>query len=694
MFNFIFVSLITIIFSSSNYTFKTIKSYSYIEYDKNNDTFINYPEKTEEIKIEILEDNSNYISSSLNIYQYINKEDVRQDSNTKQYINFVYYSTFENNKPIKKKGDYFVITNNSPEKENLSTIINYISFIPNIPNEKIQIDKFYYGYLKNERVNKYVSIEYNKTYNHLFIHSNDNSLIFYIGNSTCIEPIQVCEIVLDNSSNSSETALLNIRNSNLTNYSSATYYITLWKENENENELEINSANYTKFYYFKNYSKTVKFKNPESYNKFNESAFIWSIYPEYYSPNIISSSIEKINNIYWKAVDDIIYYFYYFKIKKNNNSQEISFKFEYTGKEIGYVNLIAVSPTHIINYPEQFKYSLNNYNNVGILRIIFNKTFEKQNLLLLFPESTIRFNRTFLPSDFNYCQSFDLNNVVANSYIDLIFFGSLSSIFTIKNISYERIDENKLYKFTLNESRNEIAFRFSLHPSNTKDIYINFLEGPKNDKYTYVIINRELSYNPLINQYDNVIQTDKIKEGQTEIKLRKMQNYISIAIVLIGPNQTEINSESNEYTDYISIRYGNIIINEDNPYRLNRILKNCYLVFQFNITKLKKYRIELSFNENIYLAELFQNEPNYNKNSIQSCNKESYCKFELNNEIRNVFVTIKEAISDYQKSYHEMNVLLTEDSDFESMNYGFKSKFFNKKFNYKYILPSEKLSFP
>jgi hypothetical protein len=47
MFNFIFVSLITIIFSSSNYTFKTIKSYSYIEYDKNNDTFINYIEQNE-----------------------------------------------------------------------------------------------------------------------------------------------------------------------------------------------------------------------------------------------------------------------------------------------------------------------------------------------------------------------------------------------------------------------------------------------------------------------------------------------------------------------------------------------------------------------------------------------------------------------------------------------------------------------
>ena len=138
MFNFIFVSLITITFSSSNYTFKTIKSYSYIEYDKNNDTFINYPEKTEEIKIEILEDNTNYTFSSLNIYQYINIEDVRQDNNTNEFINFVYYSTFENNKTIKKKGDYFVITNNSPEKEHLSSIINYISFMPNIPNEKIK----------------------------------------------------------------------------------------------------------------------------------------------------------------------------------------------------------------------------------------------------------------------------------------------------------------------------------------------------------------------------------------------------------------------------------------------------------------------------------------------------------------------------------------------------------------------------
>jgi hypothetical protein len=47
MFNFILLSLIIITFSSSNYEFKTINNFSYIEYDKNNDTFINYIEQNE-----------------------------------------------------------------------------------------------------------------------------------------------------------------------------------------------------------------------------------------------------------------------------------------------------------------------------------------------------------------------------------------------------------------------------------------------------------------------------------------------------------------------------------------------------------------------------------------------------------------------------------------------------------------------
>ena len=386
MFNLIFLSLIITV-SLSDYKFKTINSYSYVEFDKNNDTFIQYTEETQEIKIEIIDDNSNNTSSLFNVYQYIDKKDVRYDNKSKQFINFVYYSTFENNKSIKKKGNYFVITNKNPEKENSSTTINYISFMPNITKEKIQMDKMNYIYLKNERVNKYMNIEYNKTYNHLFIHSNDSSLIFYIGNSTCINPIDVCEFVLENSSKTLETTLLKIRNSNLTSNSSAEYTILVWKKFENE--FEINSNNYTKFYYFKNYSKTFKFKNPELYYKFNESAFVWSIYPEVYTPEI-NSSFDKIKEIYWIGINDIFYYLYFFKIKKNNNPQEISFNFVYNGDQIGDVNLIAVPPTEIINYPQQFQYSQRNPYSPRFLRIIFNKTFEKENnLLLTFPDRTI-----------------------------------------------------------------------------------------------------------------------------------------------------------------------------------------------------------------------------------------------------------------------------------------------------------------
>ena len=692
MFNFIFLSLITITISSSNYTFKTIKSYSYIEYDKNNDTFINYPEKTEEIKIEILDDNTNYTFSSLNIYQYINKEDVRQDNNTNEFINFVYYSTFENNKTIKKKGDYFVITNNSPEKENLSSIINYISFMPNIPNEKIQIDKIYYGYLKNERVNKYVSIEYNKTYNHLFIQSNDNSLIFYIGNSTCIDPIQVCEIVLDISSNSSETRLLNIRNSNLANNSSASYSIIVWVERKNE--LEINSSHLTKSYFFNN-SKIIKFKNPELYNKFNESAFIWVSHSPYSSINI-TSPMEKLSNIFWKGINNLNFYFYYFKINNNNNSQEISFNFEYNGNVISDFKFIAVPPTVIINYPEQFSYYKAHYDNTQFLRIYFGNSFEKENLILKFSSRTICLNRTYFPSDItrlNYCKTFDLKNAIDNTYLDLLFFYDISDFKTVKNISYDRVEDYNLYKFTLNESINEISFYYPIFDENENDIYITFIEGPKSDKYTYIIIDGEPNYNPNKSCYDNVIKSDKFKENQKVIQFNFKQHYSEITLILIGPKQSETNSDISEYTDYFSIRHGNIIINEDVPYSFDEYGDNCYIVFQFNITKLKNYSIEFSFKNNIYLAEISQKEPNYNENSLPSCENEYYCKFKLNNVSSNVFVTIKKAILDYQGKFHEMNVLLTEDSDFESMNYGFKSKFFNKKFNYKYILPSEKLNF-
>ena len=690
MFNFLFLSLISIIVSLSNYEFKIINSDSYIEFNIN-DTFLEYTEKTEEIKIEIFNDNSNYNSSLLYVYQYINKEDVRQDSNTKQYINFVYYSTFENNNPIKKHGNYFIITNNNPKKQNLTSTIYYISFMPYIPKDKIVIDYKFRKYLRNERVNKYMNIEYNKTYHHLFIHSNDNSLIFFVGNSTCIEPSEVCEIILESHSNSLETTSLKFRNSNLMNNSSAIITIILCEENKNEFEID---NKYIQFYYFKNFSKSIKFKHPELYNKFNESAFIWATVPQLYNVNIISS-MDKIDNTFWRGYDDILHYFYYFKINKNNNTQEISFKFEYTGKEIGYLRIVAVPPTEIINYPFEYPFQRSHSYNVEFIRIQFVKSIEKKNLYLSFSDSTICLNRTSDSKERKYCKTFDLNNVTANTYLDLLIYDTYTSIRTLKNITYKEINPYEFSNFTINKLSNEISFYYKLeYRINIEDIYITFLEGPKSDNFTYMIINGETNFNLNKNDYDNIIIKDKFKENQKVIKFRLNEDKMIISLILIGPTQTENNLESYEYNDYISIRQDNIIINEDVPYKFFNYNKYNYIVYQFNITKSKKYRIEISFDSNTYLAELYQNEPNFNESSLQLCHKESYCKFELNNISSNVYVTVKQEIQSYERISHQMYVLLTEDCDFESINYGFKSKVFNKKFNYKYTLESlEKLNF-
>ena len=83
-------------------------------------------------------------------------------------------------------------------------------------------------------------------------------------------------------------------------------------------------------YKLKNFSKSIKFKHPELYNKFNESAFIWVSHSPYSSINI-TSPMEKLSNIFWKGINNLNFYFYYFKINNNNNSQEISFNFEYNG---------------------------------------------------------------------------------------------------------------------------------------------------------------------------------------------------------------------------------------------------------------------------------------------------------------------------------------------------------------------------
>ena len=217
-----------------------------------------------------------------------------------------------------------------------------------------------------------------------------------------------------------------------------------------------------------------------------------------------------------------------------------------------------------------------------------------------------------------------------------------------------------------------------------------------NQKYSIksLIINGKTSYNPNKDDYENVIVKEKFKENQKVLKFKVNKNDSLISLILIGPTQPEINSEPYEYNDYISIRHGNIIINEDVPYKFFNYNKYNYIVYQFNITKSKKYRIEISFDSNTYLAELYQNEPNFNESSLQLCHKESYCKFELNNISSNVYVTVKQEIQSYERIRHQMYVLLTEDCDFESINYGFKSKVFNKKFNYKYTIESlEKLNF-
>ena len=133
----------------------------------------------------------------------------------------------------------------------------------------------------------------------------------------------------------------------------------------------------------------------------------------------------------------------------------------------------------------------------------------------------------------------------------------------------KEINPYEFRNFTINELTNEISFYYRLqYRINIGDIYITFLEGPKSDNYTYIIINGKTSYNLNKNDYDNIIIKDKFKENQKVIKFRLNEDKMIISLILIGPTQTENNLESNEYNDYISIRYGNIIINEDNPYRI------------------------------------------------------------------------------------------------------------------------------
>ena len=91
MLKFIILSIFTFIQSTTDFNFTKIYSYQYIEIDLDtNDVFYEYEENSNQIKFEIFE--SKFNKQLYTLYQYKKKTDVKFDSITKKYNNYISFN--------------------------------------------------------------------------------------------------------------------------------------------------------------------------------------------------------------------------------------------------------------------------------------------------------------------------------------------------------------------------------------------------------------------------------------------------------------------------------------------------------------------------------------------------------------------------------------------------------------------------
>ena len=671
MFTFIVLIIIKLCFVS-NHVFKTITSYEYQIINTTEDYFY-YPEKNILIELSIFYEGEScfyqfeleqYLSESRIYYDYYNDRYIGYESKLSSgyYSNLYFY----------KQGDYFVFRNKE-ENNCMFDYKVYISLRPYSNNKIYEPGQFYL-------------IDFKKGYYNLKIYHNgkypNDCITFYsniIGlNITTTYYHEYC--LSEKTPCSFRRSELNLRNTILKNQIEGKLYFYIWQEYSSE-YLRINSL--IKIFFIDHYDETYYVKNYKSDNKDLEEQAVYfhSIGEIKLNEPVIDAYPTALYN--YKSGLNEEYYIYFFNPISEYSYLDLRINNTNTYEKKGITGIIEASeipPTKNLTYPTYFNFS-SNYYYTYIVRITFENldTIDK-NLFLKFADSAeCAIGKVFENNklnNFQKCQNISINSSLSNKNLTVIFFNDSVSIHTIKDIPFYKLNQYELFYFNFENKHKEISFQYELTnlSKKIKQIYITF-RNPK-PLYSYLIQEGEISFDPNINEYIYNI-SGNISESivySTETSPKK----ISIVITCLDDTKCD-------YSDYISIRESNIIIEGSEPIIFDQFKSLSYVVFKFNLDNGKNYTIETNTEKGGYIQTL---KTNLNSNDkINEC-QDNYCKFnQLSNS--NYYLIIINKDFDNKDISKKIELLLSDESNSQYIQDNFTMKYFIKDFSYVLELKSE-----
>ena len=682
MLKFIILCIFTLTQSASEFNFTKIYSYQYIEIDLDkNDVFYEYEEKSNEIKFEIFEPKLN--KQLYTIYQYKKKTDVRYDEITKQYTNYFEFGSYDNLEKFYKKANFFVMTKNAPPtKYNLNykaTIKKYISFMPENPIYKIDTTQSIKELnILKEFNNIYVDILVDPVYNYLSVYSEGNDILYSVnGMNECNNRQCNFEIKQSNNKNTYELRIVNLDlKKKITR--KKIYYLLYINPNQ---PIEYYDKNFVKMFYFENINYEYILNNTVYYDDYinlKEGSIVYYTYPDIINSIDMYSDLISVKSTpqFWYKEGNKFYYIMYFLPKnKNINAKLLDFKLIYYQYNlIGDISVIAVKPTQIINYPKDYKYSSSKEKYTPlILRIVFADSFD-DNVILKFSSNTQCINSTIFENDqFNKpidCSTKKIDSSYKGKKITVIFKGEIQMA-TLKELNFIDLTQYELKQFSFNNQVKEISFQYDI--KSISKIYIHFLNPDSNYKY-YIYINKEIKYNPYKKEYLN-------HQGSGDLK-----KTISFTPTYKEKLKLIIQCKLNEclYNDYISIREGNIKINENIPHTFNQFKDLSYVVFEFNPKKYLKYKIETNTKSGGYKQSLVNDIENNNINYNECI--DTFCLFQFEGNTPKYLIVISNIQEKKNSEISKvMYILFNEDKyEFEMENKFSISPYFITSFKYTF----------
>ena len=669
MFTFIVLIIIKLCFVS-NYVFKTITSYEYQIINTTEDYFY-YPEKNILIELSIFYEGESCFYQ-FELEQYLSESRIYYDYYNDRYIGYEsklsdgYYSNL-----ISKQGDYFVFRNKQ-EKKCMFYDNVYISLRP-------------YSIKKIYEPGQFYIIDFKKGYYNLKIYHNgqypNDRITFHsniIGLNITTKYYEYC--LSEKTPCSFRQSEFNLRNSILKNQIEGKLYFYIWEEYSSK---YLSTYSLIKIFFIDHYDETYQLSNYNSNNKDLEEQAVYfhSIGETKLNEPVVDAYSTALYN--YKSGLNEEYYIYFFNPISEYSYLDLRINNTNTYEKKGITGIIEASeipPTKNLTYPTYFNFS-SNYYYTYIVRITFENldTIDK-NLFLKFADSAeCAIGKVFENNklnNFQKCQNISINSSLSNKNLTVIFFNDSVSIHTIKDIPFYKLNQYELFYFNFENKHKEISFQYELTnlSKKIKQIYITF-RNPK-PLYSYLIQEGEISFDPNINEYIYNI-SGNISESivySTETSPKK----ISIVITCLDDTKCD-------YSDYISIRESNIIIEGSEPIIFDQFKSLSYVVFKFNLDNGKNYTIETNTEKGGYIQTL---KTNLNSNDkINEC-QDNYCKFnQLSNS--NYYLIIINKDFDNKDISKKMELLISDENNSQYIQDNFTMKYFIKDFSYVLELKSE-----